>query len=209
MKKLAAFLVVIAVVAGAYLATSPDSLSTAFTDLLVADGGEHSDEHSGGSTDAAPTGIDQEAAAASASAVAPVSKPLDATAVTVDYVHDGDTLFVVTSSGERLKVRLIGIDTPEVGDNAECFGSEATARARALMPEGMTAWVTADAGPLDQYGRSLLYLWSDSGEFVNLTLVSEGYATPLSIAPNVRYEQSFATAASSAQAGSAGLWGAC
>lgn len=207
MKKLAAFLVLVAVVAGAYLATSPNSLSTAFSDFFASGGavGTGGTVDTGGQPDGpTPPGVPDAAAA-----VSPIAQPPDATSVTVDYVHDGDTLFVINPEGERLKVRLIGIDTPEVGDNAECFGAEATERARVLMPKGMTAWVTADAEPLDRYGRSLLYLWSDSGALVNLTLASEGYATPLSIAPNVRYEQSFATAASAAQAASAGLWGAC
>jgi endonuclease YncB( thermonuclease family) len=58
----------------------------------------------------------------------------------------------------------------------------------------------------------LLYVFvvTPSGErFVNLELVARGYATPLSIEPNTRYQQFFVDAAFDAQRHSRGLWGAC
>nr|WP_246318498.1 thermonuclease family protein [Leifsonia psychrotolerans] len=134
----------------------------------------------------------------------------------VDYVHDGDTLFLYPESlaasetrADRLKVRLIGLDTPEVGDSAECFGAEATEHLRTLLPEGSRVWAAADAGPLDTYGRSLFYLWDDAGRFVNFDLVAGGSAVTLSIPPNETYVDVLAAAEESARASGAGLWGAC
>ena len=47
----------------------------------------------------------------------------------------------------------------EIGDDPECYGDEATALLRSLLPEGTQVRVLADAQPLDQYDRSLLLLW--------------------------------------------------
>jgi micrococcal nuclease len=51
-----------------------------------------------------------------------IAMPADASPATVNYVHDGDTLFLTTPSDANLKVRLLGIDTPEIGDTLECYG---------------------------------------------------------------------------------------
>src|SRR5687768_5946697 len=89
------------------------------------------------------------------------SIPDDAVAATVNYVHDGDTLFLDTPDDPNLKARLLAVDTPEVGD---CYGAEATALLRQLAPEGSTVYTLADEEPLDQYGRALLFVWTESGE---------------------------------------------
>lgn len=143
-------------------------------------------------------------------------RPDSAVPVTVDYVHDGDTLFVypeqstaVLGSTEKTKVRLLGIDTPEVGENAECFGAEATAMLRALLPEGSTAWALTDTNPADKYGRSLLLMWTDDGRFVNNELLRGGAATVLQIDPNRAHTELFRQSEAAASAAGSGLWGAC
>ncbi|WP_129586599.1 thermonuclease family protein [Microterricola viridarii] len=149
-------------------------------------------------------------AAPTATDAAP-ARPAEAVPVTVDYVHDGDTLFVYPEapSAERIKVRLLGIDTPEVGDNAECFGAEATDALRALLPEGTTAWAQSDVNPQDKYGRSLLLMWTDDGRFVNNELLRSGAATVLQIDPNRAHTELFRASEESARAAGAGLWSAC
>lgn len=134
--------------------------------------------------------------------------PAKAREATVDYVHDGDTLFI-DLDGERLKVRLIGIDTPEVGDNLECYGNEATEVARTLMPEGSTVWVLTDGGTHDKYGRSLFYLFTDAGLLVNVELVSRGAAETLLISNNDRYWPQLEAAESAARDAGRGVWGGC
>ena len=45
--------------------------------------------------------------------------------------------------------------------------------------------------------------------FLNEALVATGHATPLPIAPNVRYAERFEDAAATARTRGRGLWGAC
>lgn len=46
------------------------------------------------------------------------------------------------------------------------------------------AWNAADRDALDQYGRTVLYLWTESSDFVNFDLIENGFATALRIQPN-------------------------
>ncbi len=131
--------------------------------------------------------------------------PPEATDATIEYVHDGDTLFLT----DGRKVRLLGVDTPEIGDNAECYGDEATALLRSLLPEGTSVHVLADTQPLDQYDRSLLLLWLDDATFVNLELIEQGAAEAVVLEPNLLYATEFEAAEDAAQASDLGLWGAC
>ena len=134
--------------------------------------------------------------------------PSGARKATVDYVHDGDTLFIV-QNGRDLKVRLLGVDTPEIGDNAECYGAEATAYTRSLLPEGATVFTVADVEPLDQYGRLLLFIYTADGVLVNHALVAGGYADAVFIGGNRMLEAEFEDAEDAAQAGGVGVWGGC
>jgi endonuclease YncB( thermonuclease family) len=123
----------------------------------------------------------------------------------IEYVHDGDTLFFT----DGRKVRLLGIDTPEVGDHAECYGDVARERLRALLPEGTHVRTVADVQALDQYGRSLLFLFTDDGALVNLGLIRDGYAEAVVLEPNVLWAAEVEAAEDAAQAASRGIWGAC
>lgn len=144
------------------------------------------------------------------------ARPAEAVPVTVDYVHDGDTLFVVPEQATAVlgstattKVRLLGIDAPEVGKNAECYGREATDALRALLPEGSTAWALNDVNPTDKYGRSLLLMWNEDGTFVNNEMLASGAAAVLQINPNRAHDELFRLSEAAAEASGAGLWGAC
>ena len=139
----------------------------------------------------------------------PIEIPATATTATVNYVHDGDTLFLTTPADANLKVRLLAVDTPEIGDNLECLGPEATDYLRALLPEGSTVYTQSDVEPLDQYGRSLLFVWTSSGELVNLSLVSSGYAEAVFTGGNRMLEAQVEAAEDAARAAGLGIWGAC
>jgi micrococcal nuclease len=120
---------------------------------------------------------------------------------------DGDTLWL---SGIG-KVRLIGVDTPEVHGRVECFGRAASAFVRRLLPLGARVRYSLGVEPRDRYGRALAYLYTDDGRFVNLLLVRRGYAQPLTVPPNDHFAARFGRAARGARARGAGLWarGAC
>lgn len=148
----------------------------------------------------------------------PATSPVDATGgraptsaqpATVNYVHDGDTIFLDTAQDDNLKVRLLAIDTPEVGENAECLGDEARDWLRNALPEGSTVYTLADADETDQYGRALLFVWTADGSFVNLELVADGYAEAVFIGNNRLYQSAFETAEADARNASLGIWGNC
>ncbi|MEA2362168.1 MAG: micrococcal nuclease [Thermoleophilaceae bacterium] len=120
---------------------------------------------------------------------------------------DGDTLWL---SGIG-KVRLIGVDTPEVYGQAECYGREASAFVRRLLPLGARVRYSLGTEERDRYGRALAYVYTGDGRFLNLLLVQRGYAQPLTIPPNDRFAGRFVAAARRARARRVGLWapGAC
>lgn len=127
-------------------------------------------------------------------------------------VIDGDTVDV-SMSGHTERVRLIGIDTPETkkpNTPIECFGPEATERTKELLPDGTPVLVQRDVEARDPYGRLLGYVYRTSDNlFVNQDLMINGFARPLSIAPNTAFASEFATLAQTAQNSKIGLWGEC
>jgi len=138
-----------------------------------------------------------------------VGAPAEAIAATVLSVHDGDTLHLSTSTNDDVTVRLIGLDTPEVGDHLECYGEEATVVLEKLAPVGSTVWALTDGDTEDKYGRSLYYLFSDEGVLVNVELVRRGAGETLLISDNDRYWDELEAAEVKAREGDRGLWGEC
>lgn len=132
---------------------------------------------------------------------------------TVNHVVDGDTVDLQFSDGTSDRGRLLGIDTPEtVKPNApvDCFGPEASARTKELLPAGTAVVIQRDEEARDRYGRLLVYIWRRSdGLFVNSSLVVEGYARTLAIDPNNVHRSDLSADAAAARANGAGLWGAC
>jgi micrococcal nuclease len=116
---------------------------------------------------------------------------------------DGDT-FWLSGIG---KVRLIGVDTPEVFGERECFGREASAFVERAVPLGARVRYRLGVEERDRYGRALAYVWLRDGRFLNRLLVAHGYAQPLTIPPNVEYADLFVGAARRARDAGRGLWG--
>jgi micrococcal nuclease len=131
---------------------------------------------------------------------------------TVVRVIDGDTI-VVHIAGRDENTRILGIDTPEThkpDTPVECYGPEASDRLAALLPKGTTIRLVRDVDPRDRYGRLLAYVYRDAdGLFVNLTMVTEGFAGTLAISPNFAHRGELEAAATSAQFAHRGLWQAC
>ncbi len=138
--------------------------------------------------------------------------PAPAGTGTVTHVVDGDTVEV--RLGRRTeRVRLLGIDTPETvkpGAPVDCFGPEASARTKALLPDGTEVRLTRDTEARDRFDRLLAYLVRARDDlFVNRALVADGYARTLSIEPNDAHRADLAAAEREARAAGRGLWGAC
>jgi micrococcal nuclease len=127
------------------------------------------------------------------------------TAARVDHVVDGDTVWL-TGIG---KVRLIGVDTPEVYGPDECFGQQASAYAKRVLAPGRQVRYRLGVEERDRYGRALAYVYLDDGRLFNELLAAEGYAQPLTIPPNDELSGSFVTAARHAREANRGLWRAC
>ncbi len=92
---------------------------------------------------------------------------------TVTRVVDGDTVHVAVA-GRDEKVRLIGIDTPEVG---QCDAAKATALARRLA-QGRPVTLVGDAtqATRDRYGRLLAYVDLPGGRDLGYQELAHGYA---------------------------------
>lgn len=143
------------------------------------------------------------------------SAPVAARRAHVLHVTDGDTIVlrgipfgeVHAATGGR-KARLIGVDTPEVFGESECYGREASAFTRREL-DGTDVLVAYDVGRVDRYGRALVYTWDAAGRFFNGRLVQEGYALQLTVPPNVRYAELFTDLVQEARAASRGLWAGC
>jgi micrococcal nuclease len=105
------------------------------------------------------------------------------------------------------KVRMIGIDTPEVFGERECFGRQASAFVERIAPLDTRVRYRLGVEERDRYGRALAYVWLRDGRFLNRLVVAGGYAQPLTIPPNVEYEDVFVRAARRARAAGRGLWG--
>ena len=116
---------------------------------------------------------------------------------------DGDT-FWLSGIG---KVRLIGVDTPEVFGERECYGRRASAFVERTVPVGARVRYRLGVEERDRYGRALAYVWLRDGRFLNRLLLARGYAQPLTIPPNVEYEDMFVRAARRAREAARGLWG--
>jgi endonuclease YncB( thermonuclease family) len=127
----------------------------------------------------------------------------------IDHVTDGDT--VVLRNGQP--VRLVQIDTPEVFFGTECYGRQASAIAKRLLPVGTRVRLFAEpeTDRVDGFGRLLRYVVRvKDGVNVNLGLVAIGAAAPYFYeGRRGKYATQLELFAKSAKEKRLGLWGAC
>jgi micrococcal nuclease len=142
-----------------------------------------------------------------------ISAPADVYYKVVKIV-DGDTIDI-TIDGQTERLRLIGINTPEVVDprqSVECFGREASANAKKLLAEAEVK-ISADETQdnRDKYGRLLRYVWRRDGLFYNLEAIKDGFAYEYTYNLPYLYQKDFQAAQKYAQENKLGLWanGAC
>ena len=123
---------------------------------------------------------------------------------------DGDTVIARFDDGHVEKVRLLGVDTPEVVDPrkpVQCFGHVASAFTKSRLV-GRRVMLELDAEPRDKYGRLLAYVIVDGYRFDD-ELLARGYARFLVIPPNGSHARAMLQAELTARAAGRGLWGAC
>lgn len=96
---------------------------------------------------------------------------------------DGDTFELqrLTDRGvQRIRLRLIGWDSPESGDAAQCpeendLGVAVETQAQAMFVDGNTVTFLPDG--VDRYGRTRAHVWLD-GTHIGWRLAGEGLARP-------------------------------
>ena len=108
---------------------------------------------------------------------------------TVIRVIDGDTIVVSCVSNDE-RVRLIGVDAPEMGFFGGIYekgATEATEFVREMLPYGQVIWLERKGADRDRFGRLRRYVWlekpintNDERERENKTLnrmlINKGHA---------------------------------
>lgn len=116
----------------------------------------------------------------------------------VTKVIDGDTI-KVDIDGKIYKVRFIGINCPEIGENEEFFGKEAYEFSKEKLDD-REIFLQKDVSETDKYGRLLRYVWLEKPKdlnnpskdeirdfSINGILVREGYAKANYYPPDTSY----------------------
>jgi micrococcal nuclease len=139
------------------------------------------------------------------------AQPVDTTAVVLKVV-DGDTIDIRDDNRGRLRVRILGIDTPETKKPAYtvgCWGPEATEFAKSTMVGQRVAFVSDPTqDQTDRYGRTLAYLVRADGWDYSVEAARAGTAKSYLYGgvPVSRYDEIEAAEAEARDA-HRGLWG--
>ena len=148
----------------------------------------------------------------SSAAASGPTPPQRAFTARVVRVVDGDT-FVADHAGREVRVRLIGVDTPETVKPdwpVECWGPQASRLTHRLLPVGARVRAAYQAGGhLDRYGRDLWDVWLPDGRFLQAVLVRRGAAEAFAYRPQVAHAPYLARLESVARADHVGRWGHC
>ncbi len=135
------------------------------------------------------------------------------TNATVVHVVDGDTFDADLDGVGKVRIRMLGVNTPETVDPrkaVECFGKDASDFSKSVLREGSRIRLDADAeaDERDKYGRLLRNVILADGTDVNARLVAEGYAyayTSFPLAPERKAE--LIRLEREAKEAERGLWG--
>lgn len=129
--------------------------------------------------------------------LAPGCSKINENAVLVTRIIDGDTIEIEGG----VKVRYIGIDTPEIGERYYLEAKEANLN----LVGDKRIQLEKDVEDKDEYGRLLRYVWAD-GIMVNAELVRSGYAYSYSYPPNLKYQAHFLQLEKEAREQKRALW---
>ncbi len=129
---------------------------------------------------------------------------------TVITVYDGDTVKVRLAGRADEKVRLIGVDSPELDDARERVRLMAFLAKRFAFSRLYQIEVELLPGPeeRDAFGRLLAYVRLGDGSIFNVTLVREGYAHAYFKFPfDEAWRKDLKAAEAEARRAGKGLWG--
>lgn len=130
--------------------------------------------------------------------------------VEVRHALDGDSLLLADSR----QVRLIGVNTPEIGTHDKSGAQPPTPQplAReaqvlaARLTEGRRVTLTYETERNDHYGRELAHVTLPGGKSLEEELLKQGLGWLVAIPPNVAWAQRLAGAEAEARRARRGVW---
>ncbi|MCH6200722.1 thermonuclease family protein [Aquiflexum sp. LQ15W] len=127
----------------------------------------------------------------------------------VSKIVDGDTFWIINAKGQEEKIRLIGVDAPESRKTGKkeigYYGKESKAYVTQLLT-GRKVRLEYDVSKYDRYKRTLAYVYLENGTFLNAFLIKNGYASVMTVPPNVRHADLFVQLQREARENKRGLW---
>jgi len=104
----------------------------------------------------------------------------------VRFVYDGDT--IILTDGQ--KIRYMGIDAPEIGHdgNESEFMALSSLKLNRKLVSGKRVALEYDSQKTDKYGRSLAYVFLETGDMVNAILIRKGMAHVLLTSHGLKYK---------------------
>ena len=124
--------------------------------------------------------------------------------VIVDYVIDGDTVVLK----DKRHIRLIGIDTPELGHNnspSEAGADSARNALKKMLGNASLIHLVYGKERHDRHDRTLAHIYAD-GLNLQIQLLKSGLAMPLRIPPNLAFADCYNEASQFAKKQRQGLW---
>lgn len=123
----------------------------------------------------------------------------------VTYVYDGDTLTL----RDGRKVRLIGINTPEMGRKGkphQPYSIEAKNALKSLFTKDKSIRLLHGLDDEDRYGRLLAHGFLDDGQNIQSKLLNQGLASAIMISPNTRFASCYLEQERRARCEGKGIW---
>lgn len=121
-------------------------------------------------------------------------------------VVDGDTV-VANVDGKDTTIRIIGINSPESTTRTECFGKEASAKAKEFLSG---KWIQLERDDTqterDKYNRLLRYVWFDNGTDFGRRMIEEGYAYEYTYNIPYNNQAQYKQTQANAEKNDIGLW---
>lgn len=125
---------------------------------------------------------------------------------TVKWVYDGDTVKLA----DGRKIRIIGIDTPEMprkNKKGEPFAGQATEALREkLAVNNYQVRLQIGKQAFDKYNRQLAHLFTPDQQNLSAWLLEQGFATSLLIHPNFTFADCYRNAEKNAQQAKSNIW---
>lgn len=138
--------------------------------------------------------------------------PFDAFEARVDRVVDGDTIIARRPRGGPIRVRIIGIDSPETKlspAGEQCHGPQASAYADGVLAGRAIRAAFEGTAHRDRFGRELWHVWLPDGAFFAGRSVELGHARALRVRPHLQHAAYLSAKQDEAAQARRGLWARC